>query len=103
MSTVKSIENVYNKPNRKVLNASITVRLDEDTKYKFERICNDLGLSISATISAFVNKVVNIKAIPFNITAEKAKRKIGIANGKIKFDDDYFDELDNDIITMFGV
>ena len=87
---------------KKALNASVTVRLDEQTKQQFEEICNDLGLSISAAISAFVNKVVNIKAIPFNITTTKAKRKIGIANGKYNFDDAYFDELDKDIIDMFG-
>ena len=86
----------------KSLNASITVRLNEQTKHQFEEICNDLGLSISAAISAFVNKVINIKAIPFNMTSSKVKRKIGIANGKYNFDDKYFDELDKDIINMFG-
>lgn len=99
--------NMDNKENakaiaKKSLNASVTVRLDEQTKHQFEEICNDLGLSISAAISAFVNKVVNVKAIPFNMTTNKAKRKIGIANGKYNFDDAYFDELDKDIIDMFG-
>ena len=47
--------------------------------------------------------MVNIKAIPFSITTDRVKRKIGIANGKYKFDDNFFDELDNEIINMFGV
>lgn len=89
--------------NRKALKASITVRLDEDTKHQFENICNSFGLTISSAISAFVNKVVNVKAIPFNITTERVKRKIGVANGKYKFDDKYFDKLDEEIISMFGV
>ena len=92
-----------NSEKKKSLNGSITVRIDEQTKHQFENICENLGLSISSAVSAFIYKVVNIKAIPFNVTTEKVKRKIGIANGKYNFDDKYFDDLDNDIIAMFGV
>ena len=52
--------NMDNKENakaiaKKALNASVTVRLDEQTKQQFEEICNDLGLSISAAISAIID------------------------------------------------
>ena len=103
MKELKNNKDLNKTSNKKALNGSITVRIDANTKLQFESICNDLGLSISSAISAFVNKVVNIKAIPFNMTTTKVKRKIGIANGKYSFDDEYFDSLDEDIINMFGV
>lgn len=53
------------------LNGSITIRIDNDTKERFEKVCHDMGLSISSAISAFVTKVVNSNSIPFPITSIK--------------------------------
>ena len=85
----------------KKLDGSITIRIDSDTKEKFEEICANMGLSISSAISSFVNKVVNVGGIPFVLNATKGKRKLGVANGKYDIDYDEFDRLDDDIIKMF--
>lgn len=85
------------------LDGSITIRIDNNIKEEFEKICHDMGLSISSAISAFVTKVVNSKSIPFNLTTQKTKRKLGIANGKYNIDYNEFDKLDEEIINMFGV
>lgn len=98
----KNIDSLKNDLKKNSLKASITVRLDDNIKHQFEQVCNDLGLTVSSCVSAFVNKVVHTRSIPFNITTQRVKRKIGIANGKYNFDDDLFDKLDNDIVKMFG-
>ena len=47
-----------------------TIRLEPDKKEEFAKICDDMGLSVSAAINVFVNKVVQCRRIPFEITAD---------------------------------
>lgn len=87
----------------KKLDGSITIRIDNNTKERFEEICSEMGLSISAAISSFVNKVVNVGGIPFSINATKGERKIGILDGKYEFDEEEFNKLDDYIADIFEV
>ena len=100
---IKKTTNKIKEIGKTKLNGSITIRIDNDVKEKFEKICEDMGLSISSAISSFVNKVVNVGGIPFNLTTQKKKRELGIANGKYDIDYEEFDKLDEEIINMFGV
>lgn len=100
---IKNATNKLKELSKIKLDGSITIRIDNNTKEEFEKICHDMGLSISSAISAFVTKVVNSKSIPFNITTQKTRRKLGIANGKYNIDYDEFEKLDDEIIDMFGV
>ena len=47
-----------------------TVRLEPEIKEEFSKICDSMGLSVSAAINVFVNKVVQCRRIPFEITAD---------------------------------
>ena len=88
---------------KKRLDGSITIRIDNSTKEKFEKVCEGMGLSISSAISSFVNKVVNVGGIPFSLTTQGKERMLGVANGKYDIDYKEFDKLDDDIISMSGV
>ena len=92
----KKLENGKGK---KVLNSSITVRIDDNAKKEFEEICNKMGLTVSQAINAFVEKVNNLKALPFSINGYKRKRKLFIAEGKFKISDDIL--LNDDISELF--
>ena len=85
------------------LNGSITIRIDNDTKERFEKVCHDMGLSISSAISAFVTKVANTNSIPFPITSIKNKRNIGMLDGKYDFSEEEFNKLDSYVADIFGV
>lgn len=100
LSVNKAIDKIKEVGKRK-LDGSITIRIDNETKEEFEKVCSAMGLSISSAISSFINKVVNIGGIPYSLTTKKSKRALGIANGKYNIDYDEFNKLDEDIIKMF--
>lgn len=60
----------------KPLDASITIRLDAETKKKFSDICFDMGMTVSSAVSVFVNRVIKDQSIPFNVTALKFPKDI---------------------------
>jgi DNA-damage-inducible protein J len=47
-----------------------TIRLESEKKEEFSRICDSMGLTVSAAINVFVNKVLQCRRIPFEITAD---------------------------------
>lgn len=65
----KKIVNAAKKELNKQLDASITIRLDADTKKRFSDVCVDMGMTVSSAVSVFVNRVIKEKSIPFKITA----------------------------------
>ena len=48
---------------------AITVRLDSDVKIKFDRLCQEFGMSANTAFNVFVNAVIRNKRIPFSIEA----------------------------------
>lgn len=95
-SMYKKLENSKGK---RTLNSSITVRVDDTAKKEFEEICNKMGMTVSQAVNAFVEKVINLKALPFSINGYKRKRKLFIAEGKFKISDDIL--LNDDISELF--
>ena len=58
--------------------AAFSVRMDEELKKNFERICKSFGFSVNDAINLFATAVVNERQIPFEIrskpwTGEEAK------------------------------
>ena len=51
--------------------ATYSIRLDKDKKTKFDEICNRLGLSASAAFSTFVNKTIERRGLPYELTLER--------------------------------
>jgi DNA-damage-inducible protein J len=47
-----------------------TIRLEPEKKEEFSLICESRGLSVSGAINIFINKVLQTRCIPFEITAD---------------------------------
>ena len=84
--------------------ASVTVRVDADTKQKAANIAEDLGLDLSSVTRAFYKQIVRERRIPLNLSyttvppetmeaLDEAKNRL--ANGKPRFNsaDEMFDSL----------
>ena len=48
---------------------NLNVRIDEDMKKDFERLCDDLGLSMTAAVCVYVKKAITEQRIPFDLNA----------------------------------
>lgn len=47
-----------------------TIRFEPGKKEEFSKICESMGLSVTAAINVYVNKVLQCRRIPFDITAD---------------------------------
>ena len=50
--------------------ATVSIRMDDETKAAFEGFCNSVGLSISAAVNMFAKVTVRENRIPFEITGD---------------------------------
>lgn len=50
--------------------STITVRMDEDLKSDFDRVCSDLGLSMSAAVTMLAKKMTREKRVPFDVSID---------------------------------
>lgn len=48
----------------------VNFRIDEDVKKEMEEVCSKMGLTMTAALNLFINKVTMERRIPFEITAE---------------------------------
>lgn len=48
--------------------STITARIDEKDKIKFDKFCSNVGLNTSTAINIFVKAVLRENRIPFEIT-----------------------------------
>ena len=48
--------------------SNISIRIDEKLKQKFDSLCEELGLTMSAAINMFVKAVVREQRIPFELS-----------------------------------
>lgn len=51
--------------------ATISIRVDQTLKQKFDSLCEEFGLSATAAFNVFMRTVVREKRIPFEIRIEK--------------------------------
>ena len=49
---------------------NINFRLDEQDKRGMEKVCSELGISMSAAFTIFAKKVVREKRIPFDVSVD---------------------------------
>ncbi len=85
--------------NRQALDASITIRVNSKKKKELEDICNKLDMTVSSAFNAFVDKVINLKALPFVTNNYKRKRKLFVAEGQYDISDDVL--FNDDISELF--
>ncbi|MBR1509810.1 MAG: type II toxin-antitoxin system RelB/DinJ family antitoxin [Bacteroidales bacterium] len=55
--------------------ATISVRVDQSLKNKFDNLCEDFGISTTAAINIFMKAVVRERRIPFEIRSETDAQK----------------------------
>lgn len=48
----------------------INFRIDEEVKKDMEDVCSKMGLTMTAALNIFINKVTMERRIPFEITAD---------------------------------
>jgi len=49
---------------------TLTIRIDEGVKKRFERLCNELGLNLSAAITAFAKESIRDNRLPLSLRAD---------------------------------
>lgn len=49
---------------------NVNFKLDENVKKSMEKVCDELGLSMSAAFSIFARKVSREKRIPFDVSID---------------------------------
>ena len=64
--TLYVIYNTY----RGIYMATLSIRMDDDTKTAFEGFCNSIGLSVSAAVNMFAKVTVRENRIPFEISGD---------------------------------
>lgn len=50
--------------------ATLSVRLDDETRNEFLKFCNEVGISASTAFTMFAKKVVREQRIPFEVTTK---------------------------------
>ena len=52
---------------------SINIRIDEDLKNKFNKFCEEVGMSMSTAFCMFAKDTVKNQSLPFSITTKRRK------------------------------
>ena len=48
----------------------VNFRMDEDLKKKMEKVCSEMGMSMTTAFTIFAKTVTREKRIPFEVTAD---------------------------------
>lgn len=49
---------------------NVNIRMDKNLKMQFEKLCDELGLSMSAAFTVFAKTMVRQQRIPFDVALE---------------------------------
>lgn len=55
--------------------ATISIRVDQNLKQNFDKLCEDFGISTTAAFNIFMRTVVRERRIPFEIRSESEAQK----------------------------
>jgi len=55
--------------------STVSTRIDEETKKRFEEFCDDVGLNVSVAINVFIRATLKEQKIPFPIESVKLTGK----------------------------
>jgi len=89
------------------MSVQISTRIDDETKRRFDNVCESIGISPSNALSMFIRSVINYNGIPFNavVNAEKIPKKpnanirppfeYGSMSGNVWMADDFDAPLDD--------
>ena len=51
---------------------SVTIKIDEDIKHRFEEFCTDVGINMSVAVNMFIRASLKEQKIPFPIEASRS-------------------------------
>jgi len=57
-----------------VADTTVTIRVDENIKRKFEEFCADVGINMSVAVNMFIRASLKEQRIPFAIEASKSEK-----------------------------
>ena len=67
---------------------AMTVRMDNQQKAQFDKLCEQFGMSANTAINIFVKAVIRSKSIPFSIQAKNEEDDEVLHRAKFKLSDD---------------
>lgn len=82
--------------------ATYSIRLDQDKKAKFDKICDRLGLSASSAISVFVSQTVEDNGLPFLPHLKPSPSEYGILEMDELSHDEFMKEVQKGIDSVEG-
>jgi DNA-damage-inducible protein J len=50
---------------------TVTIRVDEDIKRRFEKFCGEVGLNMSVAVNMFIRASLRSQSIPFSIESTR--------------------------------
>lgn len=70
----------------------VNIRMDAELKKEVEKVCSEMGLSMTTAFTLFAKKLSRDRRIPFEITGEMSKENAFqiFMSGVNGFTDDYF-------------
>jgi DNA-damage-inducible protein J len=57
---------------------TVTIRVDEEIKRKFEEFCAEVGLNMSVAVNLFIRASLKDRKIPFPIESSKTNRGMAL-------------------------
>ena len=48
----------------------VNFRIDEETKKEMEKVCDELGMTVTTALNIFIKKMTREKRIPFDVSLE---------------------------------
>ena len=74
--------------------ATISIRLDSRDKIDFEKLCKNIGMTVSTAINVFIKKSISEQEIPVTVSANKKEKawnnlKMIVKNTKVNLPKDY--------------
>lgn len=51
-----------------IKDTNLCIRINKDLKNDFNKVCSDIGIDMSTAIMLFVNKMIDEKRIPFEVS-----------------------------------
>ena len=49
---------------------TVSVRMDDTLKHEFDKICHELGLSMSTAVTMLAKKMIREKRLPFEVSID---------------------------------
>ena len=50
--------------------STVNIRMDEEIKREFDRVCNELGINMSIAINILAKKMIREERIPFEVSVD---------------------------------